>query len=134
VAQNAPVIMRDVQQTTNDLAAVSRQAREIVTPERARRIDHLVDNADQALQNLARASARVEALAEGSGQDLKVAARELRISAENFSRHSESLSQNLDATARNLQEFSRQVRQNPGLLLRGGVAADDVNAAGAAKQ
>jgi phospholipid/cholesterol/gamma-HCH transport system substrate-binding protein len=37
----------------------------------------------------------------------------------------DAISSNLESTSRNLDEFSRQVRENPGVLLRGRDGADD---------
>ncbi|MBM3564647.1 MAG: MCE family protein [Alphaproteobacteria bacterium] len=44
---------------------------------------------------------------------------DVRFAVESVSRHIESINQNLDGMARNMFEFSRQVRQNPGLLMGG---------------
>jgi phospholipid/cholesterol/gamma-HCH transport system substrate-binding protein len=129
--QDLPAILQDVRRTTGDLAAVSNEARGALSPERMVRIGRAIDNVDIAMQNLSKVSVQVEALTSGSGQDLKLAARELRMTAENFSRHSAAIAENLDAATRNMQEFSRQIRANPGLLLRGGAVAEDRDAASA---
>ncbi len=44
---------------------------------------------------------------------------DIRFSVESVTRHIESINQNLDGAARNMFEFSRQIRQNPGLLMGG---------------
>ena len=54
--------------------------------------------------------------------------KESRYIVESVSRNIDSLNQNMDGAARNLYEFSRQIRQNPGLLL-GGTAPEDKGAA-----
>ena len=50
---------------------------------------------------------------------------DLRYVADSVARHIDSLNQNMEATARNMYEFSRQIRQNPGLLLGGTPPRDE---------
>lgn len=50
---------------------------------------------------------------------------DLRHTTETIARYIDSINQNLDITARNMSEFSRAIRQNPGLLLGGGAPATD---------
>ena len=44
---------------------------------------------------------------------------DLRYLTDSVSRHIDAINRNLEGAARNLYEFSRQIRQNPGLLLGG---------------
>ncbi len=44
---------------------------------------------------------------------------DLRHTVETVARHINAINQNLEGTSRNMYEFSRQLRQNPGLLLGG---------------
>ena len=44
---------------------------------------------------------------------------DLRYVIDSVARHVDSVNQNMEGTARNMYEFSRQIRQNPGLLLGG---------------
>jgi len=50
--------------------------------------------------------------------------KESRYIVEALSRDIDSITQNMDGAARNLYEFTRQIRQNPGLLL-GSSAPED---------
>ncbi|CCQ74970.1 MlaD family protein [Magnetospira sp. QH-2] len=50
---------------------------------------------------------------------------DLRYSVDSVSRHIDSVNQNLESAARNMNEFSRQIRQNPGLLLGGKAPTDE---------
>ena len=59
--------------------------------------------------------------------DIARTMKESRYIVESVSRNIDSLNQNMDGAARNLYEFSRQIRQNPGLLL-GGSAPEDKGA------
>tara|TARA_R110000737_G_scaffold148704_1_gene178183 strand:- start:63 stop:503 length:441 start_codon:yes stop_codon:yes gene_type:complete len=56
--------------------------------------------------------------------DIARTMKESRYIVESVSRNIDSLNQNMDGAARNLYEFSRQIRQNPGLLL-GGSSPED---------
>lgn len=55
--------------------------------------------------------------------------QDLRYVVDSFARHVDSMNQNMEGTARNMYEFSRQIRQNPGLLL-GGTPPKDAAATG----
>ena len=44
---------------------------------------------------------------------------DLRVTLEDFAQRSNAIARNLEETTRNLSEFSAQVRENPGVLLRG---------------
>ena len=56
--------------------------------------------------------------------DLAVTMKESRYITESIARNIDAINQNMDGAARNLYEFSRQIRQNPGLLL-GGTSPED---------
>ena len=75
-----------------------------------------------------RALAAVTTLMDESGGDIGHALGDLHSSLETVSRHIDSIVSNLDDTARNANEFSLQIRQNPGVLLRGRDVADDSQA------
>ena len=70
-----------------------------------RNIDQLIRNLDQTVE-----------LSRG---DLTQAVADARFSLEALSRYIESIAYNLDATMRNMNEFSLQLRENPGVLVRG---------------
>jgi phospholipid/cholesterol/gamma-HCH transport system substrate-binding protein len=71
----------------------------------ARRIDNLAANVDRL----------IEANADNVDQSLK----DLQYTLAAISQTIDSVVHNLDGTARNMNEFSRLIRQNPGLLLDG---------------
>jgi phospholipid/cholesterol/gamma-HCH transport system substrate-binding protein len=60
--------------------------------------------------------------------DIEKAIVDARFVMGSVARHIENTNQNLEATIRNMYEFSRQIRQNPSLLLRGGAAPDEAAA------
>jgi phospholipid/cholesterol/gamma-HCH transport system substrate-binding protein len=62
---------------------------------------------------------------EDNQTDIRRSVANLRYITESVARDIDSINQNLDGTARNMFEFSRQIRQNPGLLLGGSRPRDD---------
>jgi phospholipid/cholesterol/gamma-HCH transport system substrate-binding protein len=67
----------------------------------------------------------LDAIAENSGEDVRVAMQDLRYSLEIVARHVDAITHSLDGTSRNMLEFSRSLRQNPGLLLRSPPVRDE---------
>lgn len=67
---------------------------------------------------------------EGVGQSLA----DLRYSLRAIARSIDTITHNLEGTSRNMNEFSRLIRQNPGVLLGGGAPGDDASSSGAAPQ
>ena len=95
-----------------NLEASSTEASSIITDlgDTRRSIDQLIANVDRAVE-----------LNRG---DLTQAVTDARFALEALSRYVESIVYNLDATMRNMNEFSQQVRENPGVLVRGRNAED----------
>ena len=60
----------------------------------------------------------------GNRRDIDQSVADLRASLQKVSRHIGAVTRNLEVTSRNMAEFSRQIRQNPGLLLGGTPPAD----------
>lgn len=117
-ATTVPPLLADARAVTADLARISARLDGAVTPERLAAIDRILTNADAATASLAKTSAAFEALSGDSGQDLRIALRELRLTSESLARHADAITQNLDSASHNLNDLSRQLRANPGLLLR----------------
>lgn len=124
-AQHLPSILQRVDQAAGDLSAVSRRLDAVMSTEGVAAIDRMLLNADAATASLKRSSVELEQLLQSAAPDLQVGAQEFRLTMEGLSRHAEPFAQNLDVTSRNLQEFSRLLRQNPGLLLRDSERPDD---------
>lgn len=118
VAKDLPLVLRDARTASSNVASLTQQLNQTLTPERIARLDRILGNADTTTASLAKTSAALEQLTGDSSEDLRVAVRELRYTSESLSRHAESISQNLDSATRNLQELSRRLKQNPGLLIR----------------
>ncbi|MFQ5773851.1 MAG: MlaD family protein [Kiloniellaceae bacterium] len=102
-SDNVAAIQRtigNVEQTTQTLAATSRKLGGTL-----RKIDSLVANLDEL----------VEANKAGVDQSLN----DLQYTLASIARTVDTIVHNLEGTARNMNEFSRLIRNNPGLLLDG---------------
>jgi phospholipid/cholesterol/gamma-HCH transport system substrate-binding protein len=62
---------------------------------------------------------RVNLMLDEEEGDVHRALRELNHSLAAVSRHIDAIASNLEATTRNMNEFSRHIRNDPGLLVRG---------------
>jgi len=60
-------------------------------------------------------------------QDVRQAMQDMRKVMESLSGSIDSITYNLESTGSNMNEFSRQIRENPGLLLGGSPQSDKVN-------
>jgi len=69
--------------------------------------------------------ARLDSLVEKNEENIDQVLLDLRHALESIARHIDSVNRNLEITSRNMNEFSREIRANPALLLRGKPPADD---------
>lgn len=67
----------------------------------------------------------IQALVQGNRKNVDKSIADLEYVLRAVAQNIDSITRNLDGTARNMNEFSRLIRQNPGLLLSGGSPAAD---------
>ncbi len=129
----APVITDQVALFASDLEelglSLRRSAQEIMkiaTPANRRKLEGILDHIDKAATSLDHLMIEsnmmigsANELMEASEQDIQEAIEDLRHTSASLARHIDSMNHHLDGAARNMYEFSRQIRQNPGLLLGG---------------
>lgn len=132
VSQRAPRILDNLERFTVTINESGDQLRALATPENRDKIEAAISNLQQTGNNLVRVSRRFDRLSgalqgviEENRTDIRQSVANLRYITESVARDIDSINQNLDGTARNMFEFSRQIRQNPGLLLGGGRPRDD---------
>ncbi|GAB6042065.1 MlaD family protein [Endothiovibrio diazotrophicus] len=65
-----------------------------------------------------------QAIVSGNRRDIEQSVADLRASLQSVSRHIGAVTRNLEVASRNMAEFSREIRQNPGLLIGGTPPAD----------
>ncbi|HXP96014.1 MAG TPA: MlaD family protein [Telmatospirillum sp.] len=132
LAAKTPRISTNVEQMTSGM-------NRLFSPDNTRKLEDTIGNVDRTASNLAEltgslhaSKAKVDSLlttldkmtsdnSESVGQGLK----DLRYSLQAVARNIDSVTYNLEGTARNMNEFSREIRQDPGLLLGGNRSRDE---------
>lgn len=111
---------------------------DILKPENREHIGSILANADKASADIARmtgqldetrkaineTSARINKLVQDNAGNIDESIRDLRYTLGTLARFVDDISQNMDESSRNLAEFSRSIRENPGIVLRGGPQPD----------
>jgi phospholipid/cholesterol/gamma-HCH transport system substrate-binding protein len=117
-ADHVPTILAHVDQASTDLAAASSRVNQTLSPERLAALDRFIDNADLTAKSLQSTSADLELLTHQGGSDLRSGIADFRSAMDVFATRSDVIAGNLSSASRNFEEFSHQLRDNPGLLLR----------------
>lgn len=141
VNDSLPTLVADLESIVSDIKAAASDVRTM-----AGSADGMLANVDSGVtdframaRNLAALSKELRGTREkldflldesgrmvGDNRDaVNEAVADMRYSVDSVARHIDSVNQNLEGAARNMYEFSRQIRQNPGLLLGGTAPADD---------
>lgn len=116
-----------VSQTLDD------RVKEVLTPETTKKVQSALDNVALAGRNIATLTSdlhatrgRLDTLLTGLNDitrenrpDLRASISDLRHAARSLSRRVDAITFNLEVASRNLSEFSRTVRNDPAVLLRG---------------
>lgn len=126
LADKTPRISSNVEQMTSGMTRV-------FSADNTRKIDDAIDNAGRTAANLAELTgslksskakvddvlASLDKMVAGNSDKVGQSLGDLRYSLQAVSRNIDSITYNLEGTARNMSEFSREIRDNPGLLLGG---------------
>ncbi len=126
LAEKTPRISSNMERATKGLDRVFSDAN-------TRKLNDAIDNADRTTANLAEltqslhaSKAKVDQViglldktVAGNSDNIDRSLRDLRYTMQAVASSIDSVTDNLDGTARNMNEFSRQIRQNPSLLLGG---------------
>jgi len=70
----------------------------------------------------------VDGLVTGNADQVKRALDDLSHTLASIARHVDTINSNLESTSHNMNEFSRQIRRNPGVLVRGTSDGDEGSA------
>jgi len=109
------------------------RVKEVLTPETTKKVQNALDNVALAASNIAdltgdlrstrnrldRLLVGVNAIAEENRADLRASVTDLRHTLRSLSQRVDAITYNLEGASRNLSEFSRTIRNNPAVLLRG---------------
>ncbi len=131
------VMVDNFSRASANVATVSQtldeRVKEVLTPETAKKIQNAVDNVALAASNIAGLTGdlrstrerldsllvSVNAIAEENRPNLRESAADLRYALRSLSQRVDAITYNLEGASRNLSEFSRTIRNNPAVLLRG---------------
>ncbi|NFV82006.1 MlaD family protein [Magnetospirillum aberrantis] len=126
LAVKAPRITADVQKMTGTLSS------QVVTEANAARVAQTLDNLAELTAGLKDSRAKVDSVlttldgtVQKSGPAVEASLKDLRYILQSVARNIDSITYNLENTSRNFNEFSRQLRENPGVLIGGTKAHDD---------
>jgi phospholipid/cholesterol/gamma-HCH transport system substrate-binding protein len=133
ISKGTPEIVTNVETFTRELNVTLARIDELLSPRNVQRVDRILGNLTTTSDGFAAVSGdlsktraeidkllrTVDGLLDRNQGEIGHAITDLHDSLEAVARHIDVISQNLEATTRNLSEFSRQIRENPGVLVRG---------------
>ncbi len=126
VVERGPRITENVERFTETMNRSGDQLEALLNPRNRERVQTLleslqvtVDDFDTLAKDLRGLTADMAAVVGENRTDVAQSVEDVRHVAESLARRIESMNQNLEGASRNMLEFTRQIRQNPGLLLGG---------------
>jgi len=148
--ENVPDILKNLNTISSDLsrdvpkitASLSRASQAVETgvlkPENIERIDTIIANLDTTTNNMAGLTAdlgktrellmasmqSINRVVESNAGNVDESVRNLRYTLDAISRSINDITMNTEMTTRNMAEFSRAIRENPGLLISGAPQSD----------
>lgn len=115
IGMRTPEIADNLHMFTKNLNSSGQELTQILSVKNRKTINATV----QDLDKVGKMVDNIDGLVTGVKPEMEKAVADLRFVMETLSRHIDTISQNLEGTSRNMYEFSRHIRQNPGLLLGG---------------
>lgn len=132
VSERAPRIVENIETFSARMSTTSEEIAAVITPENREKLQTLIDNMDVTAKNFTQLSVNLDRLAmtldelvTRHGDDVGKSVEQVRYVLDSLARHIDSVNQNLEGTSRNMYEFSRQIRQNPAVLLGGKPPPDE---------
>ena len=124
MAERVPRIADDIEEFASKMNVTADQFQKLMTPANREKMENAISNLDATSAKVDAMLDSINTLVEDIGKlvinedgDVKKTLSETRYFVESVSRHIDSINQNMEGAARNMYEFTRQIRQNPGLLL-----------------
>jgi phospholipid/cholesterol/gamma-HCH transport system substrate-binding protein len=130
---DAPAILGHLEAFTAELDAASGELRALLSPANVGRVGRTLQRMEEASESLSRLGrnldgtrarvdgvlARVDELVQEDRGDVSEALRNLDHSLATVARHIDAIAADLETSSRNLSEFTRQIREDPGVIVRG---------------
>ncbi len=138
MAGRVPKIADNVEEFAAKMNEISNELGNLITPANREKIEQVIASMDETSKKVDTVLESLNALLDDVGDllsdvgglvlkedgDVRQTLADTRYIVQSVSRHIDSINQNLEAAARNMYEFTRQIRQNPGLLLGGEAPRD----------
>ncbi len=127
-----PRIANNIDDFTDSINRSSQELSAFLTPENRQVVEDVLQNLDASAINFTELSAELDTLI--GDMDSLIARNQDNISdslvdvryiTDSLARRIDAINQNMEGASRNMYEFSRQIRQNPGLLLGGTPPTDE---------
>ena len=139
VQNKTPKITDDISTFTTQMNATLLQGDKFLDDQNLESVRAILANTEKATKDASVAAAEVKALSHklqqladearsmitGNRKNVDKSLANLEYILRSVAQNIDSITRNIDGTARNMSEFSRLIRQNPGLLLNGGSPAAD---------
>lgn len=117
MARRVPTIADNIEQFSSRLNVTANEFQKLMTPGTREKIEDVIANLDKTTVSMEALIGDLGGMMAGYDGDMQKTLGETRYIVESVSRHIDSINQNMEGAARNMYEFTRQIRQNPGLLL-----------------
>jgi phospholipid/cholesterol/gamma-HCH transport system substrate-binding protein len=128
-----PLLDQDMKKLLDRLNHSADQLAEILSEDNRGNIDRILANLENASGSLDQLLVRIEesrtnldkilndvnTVVTSNQDDIRSAVTDLRKSLHTVSQHIEAVSHHMEGSSRNMHEFTRQIRENPSVLLRG---------------
>ncbi len=132
-------IVEDLKAFTEKLNQTMARIDGLLSGDNGKRIEQILENLESTSASFAAVSGNLEqtrvgidelldsvtVLVEENRAPVGEAVIDLHESLESVSRHIEAIAHHLEVTTRNMNEFSRQIRENPGVIIRGRASDDE---------
>ncbi len=139
IAEATPVVLADIESFSSTMDSTAVRVDGLLSEDRVAQIDNMLADLEATAGNFADLSGdlndsraqltaaidQVSTMVQDNRSDLTESISDLRYVLDSLARHVDAVAYNLEGTSRNMLEFSRQVRQNPGVLIRGTTPEED---------
>ena len=141
ISKKIPGITDNVSSFSRNLNSSGNELNALLSSKNRKKVEGLIADVSSAMSNFSNLSSglsgsqkkldnllvSMDQTVDGNKKNIDKAVADLRYILGTVAEHIQAFNQNMEATSRNMYEFSRQIRQNPGLLL-GGTPPNDAAA------
>ncbi|MEX2450764.1 MAG: MlaD family protein [Rhodospirillales bacterium] len=133
VSQKIPKITDNVESFSEKINKSSTELNALLSSGNREKVETMIADMNAAMSNFSKLSknlnesqGKLHALLKSVNEySVEKSITDFRYVVGSIAQHIEAFNQNMEATSRNMYEFSRQIRQNPGLLLGGAPPKDE---------